>query len=635
MHSAAHMGESAAVIVLSRDLNVMDATGAVTSGLFIETPETGTRFYVLIHPDDYLAVARNAALASEYGQTCTVIARVRRGPKWWVPARLQIEGVDGEGCTITLTKDEASADRTEIKQLRDLVNGSLHGAAVIANTEPVFVNKGLATLLGYKSLREYIGSRAGGMAENIHPEDLPTVARQVSQRKQGGDPSSRYEVRFRKKDGSYIWVEINGRMAQWNGQMASVSWITDINDRKLGEQALIKARRAAEAASQSKSTFLASMSHEIRTPLNGILGMAQVLMERELRTENRELIKIISDSGETLLGLLNDILDISKIEAGKVEIEQVEDDLRHAMNRVRNLFLSSAEEKDLELVLDMDPDLPARICFDPLRVRQVVSNLVSNAIKFTSSGKVSIHVKWDSSDPQRPITSISVADTGIGMTEEAQERLFGSFEQADKSTSREYGGTGLGLAISRKLARLMEGDIVTQSKLGQGSVFTFTMVTPAADSPGAAHLPDTPAEVARPSGSRISGRRVLVVDDNEVNRRVASLMIAPLGVEIDEAANGAAALEKLRAEPFDVVLLDIHMPVMDGHATVKEIRASLPPLNKIPVIALTADAMSGDRERYLATGMDDYVSKPLSQSDLEEALLRALTGTPRKNVDAA
>lgn len=629
------MSESAAVIVLSRDLNVMDATGAVTSGLFIETPETGTRFCVLIHPDDYLAVARNAALASEYGQTCTVIARVRRGPKWWVPARLQIEGVDGEGCTITLTKDEASADRTEIKQLRDLVNGSLHGAAVIANTEPVFVNKGLATLLGYKSLREYIGSRAGGMAENIHPEDLPTVARQVSQRKQGGDPSSRYEVRFRKKDGSYIWVEINGRMAQWNGQMASVSWITDINDRKLGEQALIKARRAAEAASQSKSTFLASMSHEIRTPLNGILGMAQVLMERELRTENRELIKIISDSGETLLGLLNDILDISKIEAGKVEIEQVEDDLRHAMNRVRNLFLSSAEEKDLELVLDMDPDLPARICFDPLRVRQVVSNLVSNAIKFTSSGKVSIHVKWDSSDPQRPITSISVADTGIGMTEEAQERLFGSFEQADKSTSREYGGTGLGLAISRKLARLMEGDIVTQSKLGEGSVFTFTMVTPAADSPGAAHLPDTPAEVARPSGSRISGRRVLVVDDNEVNRRVASLMIAPLGVEIDEAANGAAALEKLRAEPFDVVLLDIHMPVMDGHATVKEIRASLPPLNKIPVIALTADAMSGDRERYLATGMDDYVSKPLSQSDLEEALLRALTGTPRKNVDAA
>lgn len=443
---------------------------------------------------------------------------------------------------------------------------------------------------------------------NSTPEEIQVLAGDMSRTLLDGKPMD-----LLTDDGGVVQV-VYRQMS--GGRYAAIS--QDVAALREREKELKIARRKAEAASEAKSSFLANVSHEIRTPLNGMLGMAQVLAASDITPEQREQTDAILDSGKTLIALLNDVLDLSKIEAGKLEIAPVDADLSHVLRRVDKLWQPAAEEKAIDLTMDFAASLPPRLKFDPIRVRQCVSNLVSNAVKFTAAGEVNLHVSVPRQGPNAGLVQIKVRDTGIGMDEETLARLFTPFTQADSSTARQYGGTGLGLSISRKLAQMMGGDLVATSVPGEGSVFTLTFRAEAATTPIA--KPSTSATVADISKSGPAS--VLIVDDVPLNRKVAKLFLEAQRWKTAEAAHGEDALRLLASERFDVVLLDIHMPVLDGPETLKRIRASGEAWAGVPVIALTANAMAGDRERYEDMGMDGYVSKPIDQRELLTEIVR-------------
>lgn len=393
------------------------------------------------------------------------------------------------------------------------------------------------------------------------------------------------------------------------------------------EHQLRAAKEQAELSSRAKSEFLANMSHEIRTPLNGVLGMAQSLQNDALSLPQREKVAIILESGNTLTTVLNDVLDQSKIEAGKLDISCTDGDLIEAIGRIMQLFLLQAEGKALHIDFVHPPVFQRWLNYDPVRIRQCVSNLLSNAIKFTETGGITIELSAEKQDADYLIC-IRVSDTGIGMTPDTIARLFSAFTQADGSTSRRFGGTGLGLTIARQLARLMGGDVTCTSEEGRGSVFIFSFRAAAATGrKDVLEMP--PKEMAAwvLDGRDLRDVKILLADDNVINRQVIRLLLAPLGPSITEAENGRVALEKLAAEHFDLVLLDIHMPVMDGRQTISVIRRSDASWRAIPVIALTADAIGGAREAYLALGMNDYVAKPVNQQELH-AKIFAILGKP-------
>jgi signal transduction histidine kinase/ActR/RegA family two-component response regulator len=398
------------------------------------------------------------------------------------------------------------------------------------------------------------------------------------------------------------------------GRKAGIS--VDITDLRKREKELERAKKAAEAASQSKSAFLANMSHEIRTPLNGIMGMAQVLEGTTLDASQREFLTTIIESGKTLMALLNDVLDLSKIEAGKFDIVPTDTSIHHMLRRQLKLWKPRAEEKGLELTLAFDADLPAYLAFDTVRVQQCIGNLVSNAIKFTAKGRVEIFALAKAQGDGSHLIEVRVIDTGPGMDEETLGRLFRPFAQADETIQRAHGGTGLGLSITRRLAELMGGSASATSTPGRGSTFRVSFRGGAAKSQPEAGVTARPADGDIRETLKQSNLRVLLVDDHPINRQVAALFLRPFNMKIVEAVNGQEALDALAREPFDLVLLDMHMPVMDGPTTIRNIRASDQPWQSIPVIALTADAMSGDRERYLGMGMNGYLSKPLAEREL-------------------
>jgi signal transduction histidine kinase/ActR/RegA family two-component response regulator len=404
-----------------------------------------------------------------------------------------------------------------------------------------------------------------------------------------------------------------------DGRTVAVS--ADITKLREKEKELEEAKAKAEAASRAKSDFLANISHEIRTPLNGILGMAQVLSGAELSPAQKEQVEAILESGKSLMSIVNDVLDLSKIEAGRLEIAPADFDLSHMLRRVQKLWGVRAEEKGIRLIVAADASLPPQLNFDPVRVRQCVSNLISNAIKFTERGMITLIASVQETHPDGVTVSVRVEDTGIGMDEPTLAKLFQPFMQADASTARRFGGTGLGLSITRKLAKLMGGDVSVESTPHRGSVFTLTFKA------GFAMVrATTPAMNAEEDSKKASvnatGVAVLIVDDQPLNRKVARLFLEPHGFVVSEAENGQLALEHLGSQACDLVLLDVHMPVMDGPETIRRIRAASCPWARIPVIALTADAMSGDRERLLEAGMSGYVSKPIDQRELISEIVR-------------
>lgn len=396
--------------------------------------------------------------------------------------------------------------------------------------------------------------------------------------------------------------------------------LASVIDRAQLEEERSQAQQDAMRASQAKSEFLANMSHEIRTPMNGVLGMTHLLMDTKLTEEQSELASAAHSSAESLLGLINDILDFSKIEAGKIELSPVNFSLQSFFTDLENIMRFKIMEKQLTFICEIDPAIPQQIVGDAFRLRQVFVNLIGNAIKFTEKeGAILLQSRLapHNSENEDFMIEFSVSDTGVGIPEEKQRKIFEAFEQADSSTTREFGGTGLGLAISARLVELMNGSIRLNSRPGSGTAFQFTV----SFSKGTVQpMKEQAFKASEPHLSSRSGIRILVAEDNVVNQKLVRVILERSGHVVTLVENGQEALEKMKDTEFDIILMDVQMPVMDGTEATKQIR-QLQKGNNVPIVALTAHAMQGDREKYLAAGMDAYVSKPIDRNKLLETIL--------------
>ena len=521
-------------------------------------------------------------------------------------------------------------DITESRRLEKQMAATFNAAAIgILHTgvdgKWLKINQKFCQIIGYTEQElQHID-----FSSITHPDDYPRNLQEFTDFIKNSENNYSIEKRYFKKDRSVIWVKLTGSAVLGsNGQTEYyITFIEDITlNKKIEEEkvALSISERAAQQASQMKSEFLANMSHEIRTPINGVMGITNILLDTSLNPEQRDYALTVLRSTETLLTVVNDILDFSKVEAGKMDLELVDFDLQHMIQDLHKTLIFSAQKKQLPLLLTGDMNWPIHFKGDPGRIRQILTNLLGNAIKFTQSGHVKLHVVTTPVEPGRSTFRFEIQDSGIGISALAQGRLFKSFSQADSSVSRRFGGAGLGLSISRKLVELMDGQIGVTSEEGKGSTFWFeitlengpSLITLSVDQ---AKSDDPLIQLPRPM-------RILLAEDNSVNQLVALKQLEKIGLRADAVANGNEVLNALNNFPYDLILMDCQMPELDGYEATRLIRANRSAsYSQIPIVALTANAINGDKEKCLEAGMDDYLAKPVQIAQLRKILEKWLT----------
>lgn len=619
-------------ICIVQDQRVKFANKAILEYLEVSFEEVSARpFFDFIHPDEREWVIENhrSRLEDEPHVHRYVVRLVSRSGKvQWA----QIEPVtitwEGRPAFLVFTTDVTElklveeALREEEAQHRFLLD-NMHDIlwTVDLQMNTTYVSPSVEKVLGFTPKERMEQS----VSEQLTPESLQRAQatlidylRLDSEERLGRDMAAKLELDFYRKDGSLVCLEtLMGFLRDENSRPVGVYGLSrDTTERKKFEEALKQAKEAAESASRARTEFLANIGHEIRTPVHAVLGMIELLLETDLTTSQRARVNMIRFAADALLALLNDILDFSKIEAGRLDLDEVSFSLRESLSGPVSLLTTHVRDKNLDLEYQVNDDVPDSLLGDPNRLRQIVMNLANNAIKFTDEGVVSITVEVENHFTDEVVLHFAVSDTGIGIEPDKQKSIFERFFQADSSASRAYGGAGLGLAISSELARAMGGDIWVESEPGRGSTFHFTARFRIG--PSETDLqPGAPQEL--PRRANVQAMKVLLAEDNMYNQAVAVEVLKKLGCDVVVAAGGKEAVEAFKHGDFDVILMDLQMPEMDGVEATRLIR-ELETDRRVPIIAQTAHAFKDDRERCRAVGMDDCISKPVTRAELLRVL---------------
>lgn len=578
------------------------------------------RFENWIHPDDVDATHR--VVSSMFSENQPIVGFVNRyrhkdGSYRWIEWRAQSKANLIFAAARDITERKAMEDELRQQQatMREMLEISPIAVRVAASggRKVLFANQRYAQLINCAP-EEMVGVDPKPYYAN--PQDYDEVLQQLNLGKTVLDRS----IAFKIPGKGTTWSMASYMRINYQGETAVLGWFYDVTQ-------LREAKEFAERAAKLRSEFLANMSHEIRTPMNGIIGLSQLALNQPTTPEVRDYLEKVSSSAQSLLGILNDILDFSKMEAGRMNIENGPFDLDRVVDNLRNLFGERAEDKYLDFAIEIADGTPRDLIGDAMRLQQILSNLLGNAIKFTTKGHVTLKIGVKQIEESQAQLSFAVEDTGIGIAQEDLSKLFQPFSQVDGTITRRFGGTGLGLAISHKLLQLMGGDFQVTSQPGQGATFSFDLLLGIAAQAGVRetrrrvkHEAGALEHELAQKGSALKGARIMVAEDNSINQQVVKEFLKLSGMEVSIANNGQEALDLLNQQGFDAILMDVHMPVMDGLEATKRIRAN-PDYADLPIIALTAGVTQEEREGSLSSGMNDFVAKPVNP----EALIAALT----------
>ncbi|MEI7990515.1 MAG: PAS domain S-box protein, partial [Chloroflexota bacterium] len=624
------------LLVSSLDGRIIFSNPAVTRKLDYEAEELAGLLLLDLYPADNSAETEAVYTAIFSGENSTCLLPLVTSQGALVPVETQIwfGRWDGADCIYSVSKD-LSAEREAQQRFEHIFRRNPNMMALSSlNDKFLDVNDTILNTIGF-TRDEMIGKTAHELRIFTEPEKQEAAGQMLAH--QGRIQN--IELKVRKKDGQLIDGLFSGEIIEIQGQKIFLTVMMDITARKQAEEVLrhINAEleqqtavanlmaEKAEQANLAKSEFLANMSHEIRTPMNGVIGLTGLLLDTDLNEEQQHYAEMIYASGESLMTLINDILDFSKIEAGKLELEILDFDLLSLLEDFAAAMAIRAHEKDLELHWAAEAGVPSLLRGAPGRLRQILTNLLGNAIKFTRQGEVSVSVTMLYETQDEVNLRFAVRDSGIGIPPEKIALLFNKFSQVDASTTRQFGGTGLGLAISKQLVELMGGEIGVESEEGKGSEFWFTIRL---KRQSAMRTPTPRKSVPEITPLSLdSDKRILLVEDNIVNQKVALGILKKLGLHADAAANGLEALRALESLPYDLVLMDVQMPEMDGLEATRQIRSAQSNVlnHAIPIIAMTANAMPEDRQRCLQAGMNDFIAKPVQAMTLALALAHWLT----------